>query len=59
MAKFSKLFNSYLGGDTVYNFINSMIKESKYCTDIMKKHSNKELVKTKTSYEYFDKSTKC
>ena len=23
--KFSKLFNSYLGGDAVYNFINSMV----------------------------------
>ena len=36
--KFGKPFKSYLGKDAVYNFINSMIKESKYCTDMMKKH---------------------
>ena len=29
--KFRELFKSYLGEDAVYNFINSMIKESKYC----------------------------
>ena len=31
--KFSKSFKSYLDEDAVYNFINSMIKESKYCTE--------------------------
>ena len=36
--KFSKPFKSYLGEDTVYNFINSRIEESKYCSDVMKKH---------------------
>ena len=29
------------------SFINSMIEESKYCSDVMKKHLNKELVVTK------------
>ena len=33
--KFSKPFQSYLGKDALYNFINSMIKESKYCSDVM------------------------
>ena len=28
---------SHLGKDAVYNFINSMIEENKYCTDTMKK----------------------
>ena len=28
--KFSKPFKSYLGKDVFYNFINSMIEESKY-----------------------------
>ena len=36
-----------------------MIKESKYCTDIMKKHFNKELVMTKKGNEDFKNSTKC
>ena len=35
--QFSKPFKSYLGEDTVYNFINNMIEESTYCSDIMKK----------------------
>ena len=34
--KFSKPFKTYLGKDTVYNFINNMIKESKYWSDVMK-----------------------
>ena len=45
--KFSKPFKSYLGEDAVYNFINSMVEESKYCSNVMKKHSNKELAMTK------------
>ena len=35
--KFSKPFKIWLGEDVVYNFINSMIEESKYCRDVMKK----------------------
>ena len=31
--KFSKLFKSCLGENAVYNFINSMIKESKYFSE--------------------------
>ena len=44
--KFSKPFKTYLDKDAVY-FINSMIKESKYCIDIRKRHFIKELVMTK------------
>ena len=57
--KFSKLFNSYLGKDAVYNFISSMIEESRYCSDVMKNHFNKELLKTKEDNENFENSTKC
>ena len=35
--KFSKPFKSYLGENAVYNFISSMIEESKYCSDVMKR----------------------
>ena len=49
-------FKSYLSHNDVYNFINSMIKDSKYCTDMMKKHFNKELVMTKEDDEYFENS---
>ena len=57
--KFSKPFKSYLGKDAVYNFISSLIEESKYCSDVMKKHFNKELVMTKEDSEDFENSTKC
>ena len=36
-----------LGENAVYNFINIMIEESKFCTNIMQKHLNKELVMAK------------
>ena len=57
--KFSKPFKSYLGEDAVYNFIGIMIKESKYCSDTMEKHFNKELVMKKKDNEYLESSTKC
>ena len=34
--KFSKSFTTYWGEDAVYNFISSMIEESKSCSDVMK-----------------------
>ena len=57
--KFSKPFKSYLGEDAVYNFINSLVEESKCCSDLMKKHFNKKLVMTKEDDENFENSTKC
>ena len=57
--KFSKPFKSYLGIDAVYNFINSMIKESKYSNEVMKKHFNKEIVMTKKDNEDFKNSAIC
>ena len=35
--KFSKPFKTYLDEDNVYNFINSMIEESKYYIGVMEK----------------------
>ena len=35
--KFTKLFKTYLGEDAVCNFINSMIEENKYCSEVIKK----------------------
>ena len=57
--KSSKPFETYLGKDTIYNFINCMIKENKYCSDVMKKHFNKKLVTTEENNEDFENSTKC
>ena len=36
-----------------------MIKESKYCSDVIKKHFNKELVMTSEDNENFKNSCKC
>ena len=36
-----------------------MVEESKYCSDTMKKHFNKELVITKEDNEDFKNSAKC
>ena len=36
-----------------------MIEESKYCSDVMKRDFNKELVTTKKDNEDFENSTKC
>ena len=43
--KVSKPFKSYLGEDAVCNYIKSIIKESRYCGEVMKKHFNKDLSK--------------
>ena len=58
-GKFSKSCKTYLDQDAVYNFINSMDKESKHCSEVTKKHFNKELVITKKANEDFKNSTKC
>ena len=52
--KFSKPFKSYLGKDTVYNLISSMIEKSKYCSDVMKNHFNKEPMMAKKYNEDFE-----
>ena len=36
-----------------------MAKESKYCSDVMKKHFNKKLAMTTKNNEGFENSTKC
>ena len=56
--KFSKLFKSYTGKDVVYNFISNMIEEIKHCSDVIKKHFNKEFVTTEKDNEDFENSLK-
>ena len=55
---FRRLFKTYLGQDEVCNFINSMIEESKYCSEVMKKYFNKERVMTKEDDEDFKNCAK-
>ena len=56
---FSEPFKTYIDEDAVHSFISSMIKEYKYCSDVMKKLFNKELLMTKKDNEDFEHSTKC
>ena len=37
MISLVKAFKTYLGEDAVYNFVNSLIEESKYCSEAIKK----------------------
>ena len=55
----NSLSQYFLDSDTAYNFVNSMIEESKYCNDLMKKNFNKELGMTKTDNNDFENSSKC
>ena len=41
----------------VYNFISSMIEQSKICSDVMKKHFNEELVMNKKDNKDFENSS--
>ena len=57
--KFSEPFKSCLDKGAVYIFISSMTEERKYCSDVIKKHFNKELVMTKKDTKGFENSTEC
>ena len=54
-----KPFTSYLGKDIVCNFNRSVIKESKYSSDVFKKYFSKELVIKKRDTKDFENSTNC
>ena len=56
--QFSKPFKSYSGQDAVYKFITSMVKKSKYCSRVIKKYFNLELVMTKKDDENFESFAK-
>ena len=53
--KFSQSFKSYLHEDAVFNMlISSTIEESKYCSDVMKKHFNKSTKCWTCDNDYID-----
>ena len=57
--KLSKPFKSHLGKDVFYNFISNIIEESKYCSDVIEKKINKEIVMIKEDNGDFENFTKC
>ena len=50
--QFRKPFSS--GQDAAHSFINNMVKESKYCSHVMKNNVNKEHAITKEDKEYLE-----
>ena len=56
--KIRENIQSYLAEEAVYSLINNMVEETKYCSDVMKYHFNKEVFMTKKNNEDFMKSAK-
>ena len=52
-------FIFFFAADAVYSFVNIIINENKYCSDVMNKYYNKEFVMTKKDNKDFADSTKC
>ena len=52
-------FKSYLRKYAAYNFVGSMINESKFCSDAIKNYFNTKPLMPKNNNEKFENSTKC
>ena len=57
--KYSKPLIMYRGEKAVYKFMEQMLKEVKYCKNVMKKEFNKPLKMTKKDEEKFKKAEEC
>ena len=57
--KFSKPIVVYRGKNAAYEFIKAILKEYKYCKNIMKKHFNKNLIMSEEEEHLFQQSNSC
>ena len=57
--RFSKDIVTYRGKDSINKFITMILKEYKYCSGVMKKYFNKNLIMTVEEEEKFQLSNKC
>ena len=57
--KFTKEEVIYRGENAVYRFMEAMLKEVRYCKNVIKKEFNKPLKMTKDDEEKFQKADKC
>ena len=57
--KYTKPIQIYRGEKAVYNFMEKMLEEVKYCKHIMKKEFNKPLIMTKDDEDKFQKAQEC
>ena len=58
-GQYSKPYKIYFGEDVFNKFLHDMIKESGYCSKVIKTEFNKPLVMTEKDHEGFNNSTKC
>ena len=57
--RFSKPVVVYRGKNVAYEFIKAILKEYKYCKNIMKKHFNKTLIMSEEEEHLFQQSSSC
>ena len=57
--RFSKPVVVYRGKNAAYEFIKAILKEYKYCKNIMKKHFNKNLIMSEEEEYLFQQSNSC
>ena len=57
--RFSKRIVVYRGHNAVYEFIEAIFKEYKYCRKIIKKHFNKNLIMSEEEEHSFQESNSC
>ena len=59
MINLAKQVVLYRGKNTIYRFIEAILKEYDYCKKVMNKHFNKNLIMSAENEERFESSNKC
>ena len=57
--RFTKPFVVYRGENAAYEFIKAILKEHKYCRNVMNKHFNKSLIMSEEEKHLFEESNSC
>ena len=57
--RFSKPIVVYRGENAAYEFIKAILKEYKYCKNLMNKHFNKNLIMSEEEEHLFQQSNSC
>ena len=58
-GQYSKSYETYFGEDAIDKFLNDMIKETKYCSEMIETEFSKPIVITEKDHDNFENSTKC
>ena len=57
--RFSKPIVVYRGENAAYEFIKAILKEYKYCENVMNKHFNKNVIMSEKEEHFFQESNSC